>query len=185
MAEAAVRPLTVEEFVDWHPDDDRRYELVDGVPLLMAPAANAHGRILFALAGALSPALRGTGCYGTSAAGLRLPHRDDTFYVADAVVSCAPAVDYWIPEPRIIFEVLSPSTESHDRKTKVPDYRSIASVGEIVLIDSRERYCEVHRRRGDDWPVAIYRDEGDIVELMDGGVRLVLAELYEGIELEA
>jgi len=34
MGEVAVRRMTVAEFFDWEPGDGRRYELVDGVPVM-------------------------------------------------------------------------------------------------------------------------------------------------------
>ena len=45
----------------------------------------------------------------------------------------------------MIVEILSPGTERHDRLTKVPVYRNIDSVQEILLIDSESVYAEVLR----------------------------------------
>jgi len=45
MAEPATRRMTLEEFLRWDDGTDTRYELIDGVPVAMAPPAQAH-RIL-------------------------------------------------------------------------------------------------------------------------------------------
>ena len=47
--------------------------------------------------------------------------------------------------PKVIFEVLSPSTEAYDRGAKFRRYRSIASLEEYVLIASEEFVVEVYR----------------------------------------
>ncbi len=33
MADVAIRPMTADEFLAWHLRQERRYELVDGVPV--------------------------------------------------------------------------------------------------------------------------------------------------------
>ena len=48
MAEPATRRMTLEEFLRWDDGTDTRYELIDGVPVAMAPPAVAH-RILAVL----------------------------------------------------------------------------------------------------------------------------------------
>ena len=43
---------------------------------------------------------------------------------------------------------------AHDRGIKVPDYRSIPSVREIVLISTTEIKAEIWLRRGNGWTVS-------------------------------
>lgn len=54
-----------------------------------------------------------------------------------------------LPDPVVIAEVLSPTTEDHDRGRKANDYRRIASVRTIMLVASERRHVEVWRRRGE------------------------------------
>jgi Uma2 family endonuclease len=84
-----------------------------------------------------------------------------------------------------VVEVLSPGTERHDRRTKVPAYREIASLNEILLIDSEAAYAEVLRRDGDRWTVELLRGREAILHLTSVELRVSMAELYDGIELEA
>ncbi len=67
-------------------------------------------------------------------AGITRPARDDSFYVADIAVTRRPYErgEQLVKEPTLIVEILSPRTERHDRVTKVPVYRSIDSVEEIL-----------------------------------------------------
>ena len=64
----------------------------------------------------------------------------ELFYYPDVVVTCdAPGGDaYFRTEPRLIVEVLSPTTERTDRHEKLAAYRSCASMQEYMLV-SQER----------------------------------------------
>jgi Uma2 family endonuclease len=154
MADAAEKLMTVAEFLDWDDGTDTRYELIDGRPVAMAPAAPNHSIIASKIAGALENGLKPP-CYASIEVGVRRPDRNDTFYEADIVVSCSP----WqrgmatVPDPVVVIEVLSPSTIEHDRGRKAYDYSQIDSVREIVLVSSEQRHVVIWRRRGTKWEV--------------------------------
>ena len=50
MADAAEKRWTVEEFLEWDDGTDRRYELVDGRIVAIAPPSEAHAAIVSNLA---------------------------------------------------------------------------------------------------------------------------------------
>jgi hypothetical protein len=50
MASPAPQRMTLAAFLEWDDGTDRRYQLVDGVPAMMAPATEAHGELAAALA---------------------------------------------------------------------------------------------------------------------------------------
>ena len=116
-------------------------------------------------------------------AGVRLPARDDAFYQADMVIGCTPlaADSVTVPEPVAIVEVLSPTTAAHDRGTKVPDYRALKSVQEILLVSSTREKAEVWRRKGDDWTVTDLEGRDALLRLDSIGVEVPLASVYEGV----
>lgn len=188
MAETALKGMTVDEFLQWEDGTDTRYELVDGFVVAMAPPAPPHGVIAVRLGGAIDAALRSRRpCIVQSEAGVARPDRDDSCYVADLAVTREPlqVEDRLIRSPVLIVEILSPTTASHDRQRKVADYRQIASVDEILLIDSQTIFAEVLRREGAHWITEIV--EGPAATLTLGSVPLsiLMAELYEGIPLPA
>ncbi|MGM9451407.1 Uma2 family endonuclease, partial [Klebsiella sp. K47] len=76
-----------------------------------------------------------------SEAGIQAANRADNFFRADIAITCRPLEPgvLAVPDPSIIVEVLSPSTEAHDRTVKLPAYREIVSVQEILLISSTGR----------------------------------------------
>ena len=50
MASPAPKRMTLAEFLQWDDGTDRRYELLDGIPVMMAPSLEAHGELAAALA---------------------------------------------------------------------------------------------------------------------------------------
>jgi Uma2 family endonuclease len=186
MAEPATRRMSLDEFLSWDDGTDTRYELWGGVVVAMAPPMARHGRLALALGGELRAVLRSRPrCGAFSEAGIALPDRNDTFYVADIAVTCEPlrAEDRLIRNPVLIVEVLSPSTAATDRQIKIPDYRRIPSVQEILLIDSESAFAEVHRREGDRWINEIIRGLEATLALNSVSLTISMSELYEGIPL--
>ena len=89
MAEPAEKRWTVEEFLAWDDGSDRRYELVDGRIVAMAPPSEAHAAIVINLGAELRSRLKPP-CRVLGEAGVRLTDRGDTYYQADLVVTCTP-----------------------------------------------------------------------------------------------
>jgi Uma2 family endonuclease len=178
MAETAENLMTVAEFLERDDGTDTRYELVRGKVLAMGPPSARHSVIASKIGAALEAGLKQP-CYVGMNAGLVRPDRDDTFYVADRVVSCTPldADMPTIPQPTVIIEILSPTTAEHDRGGKLYDYRRIASVQEIALVASEQRHVEVWRRRGAKWEVEDLIGDAAL-ELETVGVKLPLTAIY-------
>jgi Uma2 family endonuclease len=188
MSELATRPMNLADFLRWDDGTDARYELVGGCPKAMAPPARAHGILCARLAGMIDASLRvRRPCAAQTEAGITRTDRDDSFYVADIAVSCRPYErgEQLVKDPILIVEILSPGTERHDRQVKIPVYRSIDSVGEILLIDSESIYAEVLRREGDRWITALVRGRDAVLRLASTSLSVPMAELYEGIEIAA
>ena len=178
MADVAEKRMTVAEFLTWDDGTDTRYELVRGVIVAMAPPSAKHSVIASKIGGALEAGLKPP-CYVGTNAGVARPDRDDTFYVADMVVSCTPldADMPMIPHPSVIIEVLSPSTAEHDRGGKLYDYRRIESVQQIALISSEQRHVEIWRRRGAKWEVEDLIGDAAL-ELESVGLTIPFAAIY-------
>jgi len=186
MAEPALRSMTLAEFLRWEDGTDTRYELIGGVPTAMAPPAPAHGALSVRLGAMIDAGLRSRRpCMAYSEAGIVPPGRDDTFYVADLAVTCSryQRGEQFLRDPILIVEILSPGTERYDRRIKVPAYRTIYSVGEILLIDSESIYAEILRREGDRWITELVRGKDAVLRLSSVDQQIAMAELYEGIDL--
>lgn len=188
MAEAALKGMTVDEFLHWEDGTDTRYELVGGLVVAMAPPMPRHGQLALALGAEIRSGLRTQPpCRAYSEAGIARPDRNDTCYIADLAVTCDPPgpQDRLIRNPVLIVEVLSPSTAAFDRQTKVADYRRIPSVQEILLIDSESIFAEILRREGEHWITEIVQGPAATLSLNSIPVAIAMADLYEGIALAA
>jgi Uma2 family endonuclease len=186
MAELAIKPMTLDEFLRWEDGTETHYELIGGFPLAMAPPAAAHRMLMVRLVARIDAALAARRpCNAQVEAGVIRPDRADTYFEADIAATCERHEfgQQALKEPFLIVEILSPSTERHDRRTKLPAYRQIASVQEIVFMDSDGIYAELHRRAGAQWITEILRGADARLALTSVGIEIPLGDLYEGIAL--
>jgi Uma2 family endonuclease len=174
MREAA--PMSLDEFLRWDDGTDTSWELIDGCPTAMAPPAQRTASWRCGSPPGSTRACR--------AGGPATPRsRPASYYVADIAVTCRPNEPgrRAILDPILLVEILSPGTERHDRRTKLPVYRQIDSVQEILLIDADAHYAEVRRRDGNRWLVELVRGPAATLSLASVELWLAMSELYEGI----
>lgn len=184
MGMPAEKLLTIDQFLNWNDGTDRRYELVEGRVVAMAPCSQSHSQIATNLAFEIRRRLRPP-CRVLGEAAVERLDRNDRFYEADVAVTCTPhrPDQRSTPEPVLIAEILSESTAQHDRGTKVPDYQEIPSVQEILLVDSRRRRVQLWRRDGTRWWVEDFSSDDAILPLTSIGAEIPLGALYEGLSL--
>ena len=86
--------------------------------------------------------------------------------------------------PAVIFEVLSPSTETYDRGIKLQRYLAIETLKDYILVEQDKIRVE-HYARGiaGAWTVRAYELLDDQLKLYFVGVSLTLARIYEGVEI--
>jgi Uma2 family endonuclease len=148
-ARPEARLLTADEFlrIDFGPD--LKAELDRGVIRMMGGGSYAHSRIQMNLYRFFGSALRGSGCrpHGSDMA-VRV--RDSSIRYPDLTIDCAAhladGADRVLRDPRVIMEVLSPSTRDDDLGVKLAEYRLLASVEAIALIDPDDETLAVTRR---------------------------------------
>jgi Uma2 family endonuclease len=186
MAELAIKPMTLDEFLRWDDGTETHYELIGGFPVAMSPPAEAHRMLMVRLVSRIDAALAGRRpCNAQVEAGVIRPDRADTYFVADIAATCEgnEVGRQAIKDPLLIVEILSPNTERHDRRIKLPVYRQIATVQEILFIASDGLYAELHRRAGAQWITEILRGADARLALTSVGIEIPLADLYDGIAL--
>jgi len=84
--------------------------------------------------------------------------------------------------PRLIIEVLSPSTERHDRGWKFKNYQLISSFEEYVLVSQDEPRVERFMRQGEvGWLMTQFAGLNESVRFESVGCELPLAEIYENV----
>ena len=93
--------------------------------------------------------------------------------------SSRPAV---LLNPQVIFEVLSPSTETFDRGEKFLRYRSLDSLTDYVLVAADLMRVEhLTRHAGASWTMTEYQQPHDRVPLRSLEVELTLAQIYRRV----
>jgi len=187
MAELAIKPMTLDEFLRWDDGTETHYELIGGFPVAMTPPTEAHRILAMRLGSRIDAALsKRRPCNAQIEAGVIRADRADTYFEADIAATCEgnESGRQAIKDPFLIVEILSPSTERHDRRVKLPAYRQIATVQEIVLIASDGLYAELHRRAGGQWITEILRVREAAIALTSVGIEVSMSDLYEGIAID-
>jgi Uma2 family endonuclease len=152
MGELAISRMTVDQFLDWEDGTDTRYELVDGQPVAMASGTPEHGELIARVSRLVGSRLQDP-CRVVNTTAIRRAEDHWRSYVPDVLVTCEPRQQgkKAIESPRLIVEVLSPSTASNDHGDKFDFYRAIPSVEEILFVASTTRRIEVWRRENGEW----------------------------------
>ncbi len=176
--------MSVEEYLQLDRSSiENRYEYIDGYVTMLAGGTLDHATICANIISILRRSLRGSPCrVFTSDARVRLSRT--RFVYPDASVSCNEhdrgQVDS-LHSPRLVVEVLSPSTEGYDRGRKFGFYRECPSIQEFILIDAQRPLLEVYRREKHDfWVLRAYRMD-EVVELTNLGVHFTVSEVYEDV----
>ena len=145
---------TYQEYLAFERCANVRHEFFDGEIDAMAGGTPAHAAICANLAFLLGAQLRGKGCQAhTSDLRIRVLETGLATY-PDVTVVCGrreidPEDRNTVTNPRMLVEVLSPSSAAYDRGEKLAHYQRIASLREILLVAHDERLIEIGRRGED------------------------------------
>jgi len=179
--------MTRDQFFLWAQAQNERYEFDGFDPVLMTGGRMSHAMILLNVNFALRTRLAGKGCLplgpdaGVATVG-------DTVRYPDGVVTCSP-VDpdaYLVPDPVVVFEVISPTSGRVDRIVKVREYAAVPSIRRYVIMESSTIGLTVMARQdaGQDW-TATTLIAGDVLRMPEIGIEVPVSALYEGIEFPA
>ena len=176
---------SVEEYLELEEKSSMAYEYVAGQVYAMADPSEAHGAIVENLYSQLLLHLRGRPCrpHLASRRVLFKCRGDDIAYRPDVWVGCGekkkPA-GVIIGDPRLVIEVLSPSTARVDRREKAVNYREIPSLEEFVLVAQKNAQVTIYRR-AEEWKRLVLQSPEDVLELRSVGLVLPMAKIYEGV----
>jgi len=88
-----------------------------------------------------------------------------------------------LKNPVVIFEILSPSTEDHDRGKKFFFYRQIPSFSEYILVDTTRRFVELSRRQDDgSWVFGVVSDPEGYVPIAAIQGKISMDEIYRNVQ---
>ena len=188
MATALPQPyrINVEQFlaIEWE-DSDTKAELDNGVIRIirmMAGGTADHSRVQGNIFASLFVKMRGTGCR---------PHGPDMAVLVDEFSVRYPDVSVFcgrnrpddgkrkaFDDPKLIVEVLSPSTRDHDVDVKLAEYRAILSLDVILYVDPEAETIQFwSRASAGDWNDCNLTRGSDVI-LTHLGVSLSWSEIF-------
>ena len=177
--------LTTEDYLAGELRSDIRHEYVDGEVYAKAGAGESHKLIAGNVFARLRHLVRGGPCR-VFISDMKLHVETlDAFYYPDVMVVCnaSDSQAYFKQNPSLVVEVLSPSTESIDRREKMLAYRTLPSLREYLLIAPDKRHVELYRRADNgNWHLAALHEGAD-VPLECVNASLTLDEVYEDVNL--
>jgi Uma2 family endonuclease len=186
MASERTPSMSVEEYFELeenHPDT--RYEYLDGYVYMMSGGSANHAAISGNIYAILKSLLRGSSCrvYNSD---MKVRVSENRYFHPDVTVSCDPrdrGTAAVIRSPRLVIEVLSPSTEARDRGRKLQCYLACPTIEEYLLVDARSIRIELYRKEQKKWVYEAF-EAVDEVELTTLGVRFPLEDAYEDVIFE-
>lgn len=179
--------ISLEEYHEIERTSEVKYEYIDGHIYAMSGGTTDHATIAGNMFAALKTHLRGKTCRAfNSDAKVQPSEGENPSYYPDVTVTCDPE-DYKrgstaLRSPRLIVEVLSPSTEYKDRGRKLRDYQACPSVEEYVIISTRYQQVEIFHYTGEVWT---YRQctAGQEVTLISMDLVLPMSAIYEDTDV--
>ena len=178
--------MTVEEYFHLEETDtENRYEYIDGQVYMMAGGTFDHSTISGNIYSILWGLLRGKPCrvYNSD---IKVQISQKRYFHPDITVTCDPrdrGTGDLLQSPRVIFEVLSPSTEISDRTWKLQNYLALPTMEEYILVTTTSFKMEIYRKENGRWMYDIYKAHESVM-LASLGVQFPLRDAYINIELE-
>ena len=180
--------MTEQAFSAWEFDQPERHEFFRGEVFRvfgMGGARREHVRVSLNIAAALNSHLSGSPCQAFMAdMKVHVEATGDMFY-PDILVSCDPrdlSASLEMQHPKLVIEVLSPSTATFDRGDKFLAYRRIEALQECALVDPHAKTFEVYRRQSNlrDWLLTQgHPEEGLVLQSVD--LTLPSGMLFENV----
>jgi Uma2 family endonuclease len=184
------RRYSLAEYLEFEDAAEGKHEFHDGEILAMSGGSPEHALITANAIGAIGNSLKGKPCRLYSSH-LRIsgPPRSNVYH-PDLTIICGP-LEYHpndpkrqlVTNPRLIIEVLLPTTEAYDRGEKFRHYRTIASLAEYVLITQIAPVIETFVRQPDgNWLIAgTYFGLDAVATLRSVQIELKLTDAYAGV----
>jgi Uma2 family endonuclease len=172
-------------FLETRPDNER-WDLIEGVAVMMAPPSYAHQRITRNLCELLNGAFatQGLDLFAYFESGIRNPGVRNFQPQPDVVV--VPGVasyDCYSERFQLVAETLSPSNTRTEIDLKLRRYSEAPDNLYAVVIELREFLVEIHAKRQNWQPVALSKADASI-DMPEFGLRCCVADLYRGTPLD-
>jgi Uma2 family endonuclease len=176
--------LTVDEYLAWAEGRPGRYELYEGIVYAMTPERAVHAEIKLAIHMAFVASVRARRLPShVMPDGMTVRIDETTAHEPDALVYCGPklpASSLLVPDPIIVVEVLSPSSQHIDASRKLDGYFRVPSVMHYLIVDP-DKPAIIHHARRDDDSILTSIVHAGIISLDPPGLELAMGDVYGGM----
>jgi Uma2 family endonuclease len=182
------RYYSPEEYLALEEAADYKSEYIDGEIVPMAGGSTNHNQITLNFSTELNFAFKKLD-YRVFMSDVRLWIHERRIYTYPDVMVVAGEPEYYnnrtdtITNPRVIIEVLSPSTKRYDSSKKFEAYRTISTFEEYLLIHQTRRYVERFAMTGDrQWLFCDYDESDKEIALAAVSFQISLADIYNKVK---
>ncbi|MCY7346250.1 MAG: Uma2 family endonuclease [Pyrinomonadaceae bacterium] len=182
---------TPEKYLEFERSAAERHEFVDGYLIEMAGESLSHSRICVNITREVSNGLLGKKCEALSPNMKVRTSNASLFAYPDLTIVCGEPQFHdrkkdVVVNPKVIFEVLSPSTEKYDRTLKFQRYRlGNESLTDYILIAqdviSVEHY---HRDEQNRWIFEGCVEMSDVMRLPEIELEITAERIYDRVEVQ-
>jgi Uma2 family endonuclease len=191
MSFVSTRRVTAAEYLAFEREAEGRHELVDGQIVEMQGGSIRHATICDNLLVQAKDKLRGSPCRAFSAS-LRIKiEATGNYTYPDLSIVCGEmqvedSRQDTLLNPRLIVEVLSPSTDRHDRVWKFRNYQLISSFEEYLLVSQDEPRIERFLRQGEvGWLMTQTLGLDQTVRFDSVGCEFAMRDIYDDVKFDS
>lgn len=183
------RLLSPEGYLELERESDVRHEYIDGRVFAMAGESLPHSQICMNLGGEVRSKLKGRSCQPLSPNMKVRTSTASLFAYPDLTIVCGEPEFHdtrkdVLINPKVIFEVLSPSTEKYDRTTKFSRFRmGNETLTDYILVSQDKPFVEHFAKQPDgNWIYRSFNDMSDSFDVESVECTLSLIEIYDRVE---
>ena len=186
-----IKYISLEEYLASEEVSDYKNEYINGEVIPMTGGTTKHNQIILNLIAELISKFK-TLNYLVFSENVRVWLPELQIYTYPDVMIIAGEVEYQgdrtdtITNPQVIFEILSPATQSYDRHDKFEYYRTIPTFREYFLVDqNRQHIQQFSKKSAKEWIMHEYDAEDQHITLTSKEFQIALADIYSKVKLEA
>lgn len=179
------------DYLQFERESGERHEFLDGEIYQMAGESLSHSRVCMNLAREAGNKLKGKSCEALSPNMKVRTSSASLFAYPDLTIVCGEPQFHDLKKdvltnPKVIFEVLSPSTADYDRTTKFQRYRmGNETLTDCILVSQDKIFVEHFFKQTDaNWLYRSYGESADVLTVESIECALNLSEIYDRLEFE-
>ena len=175
-----LKPVSVAEYLELEKTASVKHEYVEGMLFEMPGTSRRHNALALRLVRELYDAAQANKC-DLYASDVKVRVSDTVFYYPDVMMVCGDSPDpYYHDAPILIIEVLSPSTETTDRREKLLAYQKLPTLQSYLLVSSEARRVESYDRQAEGWQYRLVEETGEVA-FAPLALSLTLEDIYQGL----